>query len=71
MSETLLQKALKTDFTVNEAFSLHIKSLETPALEIAAAVHVSRSHLCRILKSQRELTETLRKRLNEYLDTNY
>ena len=54
-----------------ENIKLFLKTNKISALSVANHLNISRSHLCRVLKGERKMTDILRIKLNNYLNTNF
>jgi plasmid maintenance system antidote protein VapI len=61
----------KSEIPLHEKFANHIKNCELTYISIATELDLSRSHLGRVLSGKRELSESLRAKLNAYFDTSY
>lgn len=62
---------INQDADIRNKFRNYIEHKDIKVARIAAKLDIDRSHFRRILIQERELTETNRAKLNEYLGTNF
>lgn len=61
----------KTNIPLHEKFADHIKKHDLTYIYIAKELNLSRSHIGKVLGGNREFSQSLRDKLNAYLNTNY
>lgn len=59
------------DIPVYTKFATHLENSGILPIKVAADLNISRSHLSRVLAGKRELSESLRAKLNTYLSTEF
>lgn len=58
-------------FSTHKLFDLYIIGSGFKYKWVASNIGISASHLCKVCKGEKRLTEEMRQKMNELLETNY